>query len=136
MPFILPVPPALSINCPNASYSSSINVSTSLCFFVEISLENKTFPSLSTIPNFVPVPPISTPITNGSSKDDEAEVAIIIFLITHYLKNYVLHNWFVKHKRFNGRRPQRRYHSLYPALIKYFLRQNQRRQDIQSIQPL
>ena len=36
------------------------------CFFVDISPENKTFPTRSTIPNFVEVPPISIQIASGS----------------------------------------------------------------------
>jgi len=43
--------------------------STSLYCLVDISLENKTLPTLSTIPNLVPVPPISIPIANDSTDD-------------------------------------------------------------------
>ena len=55
-------------------------------FFVEIPPENKMFPSLSTIPNLVPVPPKSMPIANGLKEETDFAMLLIVFTIQLFSK--------------------------------------------------
>src|SRR5687768_10058 len=132
MPFILPVPPALSITSLTTSCSSSINVLTVLCFLVDISPAKSTLPSRSTMPYLVPVPPISIPIASWVTEAGVIWAAFFLAIENILYGDYIICFWLhLKHLRekfpmvLDPHQPW--FHNRCPVFSKYLLRQIQKR---------